>query len=73
MFQAFVDADRDLGRESMSAGEYRCADNGGESGIDQRLAAHHYKAPIEFRIAAGMMNAINFASSHTFIPNTLLF
>jgi hypothetical protein len=69
MFQAFVDTDRDLGRESVSASEYRCADDGGESGIDQDLAAHDYEAPVKFRVVASgitapMMNAIDFASPH---------
>ena len=77
MFQAFVDTDRDLGRESVSASEYRCADDGGESGIDQDLAAHDYEAPVRFRVVARtivasgipawMMNAIDFASSHRLV------
>ena len=48
----------------MSASEYRCTDDGGESGIDQGLAAHDHEAAIEFGIVAGMMNAIDFATSH---------
>ena len=67
MFQAFVDADRNLGAEAVSASEYRGTDDGGESGIDQDLAAHYHEAPVKFRIVAGMMNAINFASSYLFI------
>jgi len=67
MFQAFVDADRNLGGESVAASEYGGTDNGGESGIDQDLAADYYEAAVKFRIVAGMMNAINFASSHLFI------
>jgi hypothetical protein len=70
MLQAFVDTDRDLGRESVSASEYRRTDDSGESGIDQDLAAHDDEAPIKLRILTGkiigMMNAINFASSHFF-------
>jgi hypothetical protein len=69
MFQAFVYTDRDLGRKSVSASEYRGADDGGESGIDQDLAAHDDEASVKFRIvssriAARLMNAIDFASSH---------
>ena len=67
MFQAFVDADRNLGREAVPASKYRCAHDGGKSGIDQDLAADYYEAAVKFRIVAGMMNAINFASSHLFI------
>jgi hypothetical protein len=77
MFQAFVDSDRDLGRESVSASKYWCAHNGGESGINQDLAAHNDEAPIKFGVVTGrilasrmttrMMNAIDFASSHLVI------
>jgi len=73
MFQAFIDTDRDLGRESVSASKYRRADDGGESGIDQDLAADYYEAPVEFGIvtsgiAPRLMNAIDFAPSHLLIP-----
>ena len=64
MFQAFVNADRDLGGESVSASEYWCADDGRKSGIDQNLAAHDDEAAEEFRVIVWMMNAINFTSSH---------
>ena len=73
MFQAFVDTDRDLGGKPVSACEYRRADDGGESGIDQDLAAYNDEAAIEFGIVsgrtAGLMYAINFASSHVLIFN----
>ncbi len=68
MFHAFVDTDRDLGGESVSASEDRGADDGGKSGIEQNLTAHDDEVTVEFRIIAGriirMMNAIDFASSH---------
>ena len=67
MFQAFADADRNLGLEPAPASEYRGTDDGGKSGIDQDLAANVHEAPVKFGIVAGMMNAINFASSHLFI------
>jgi hypothetical protein len=41
-------------------------DDGGESGIDQVLPAHYDEAAVEFRIVAGMMNAINLASPYLF-------
>lgn len=69
MLQAFVNADRDLGRETVSMGEYRCTDDGRKCGIKQDLAAYHYEASEELRIItvgifARLRNAINFASSH---------
>ena len=64
MFQAFVDTNRDLGRESVSASEYRCANDRGESGINQDLAADDDEAPVKFRIivsgiSARMVNAVS--------------
>jgi hypothetical protein len=64
VFQAFVDADRDRNRQSVAASADGCADEGGESGIDQGVAAHDHEAAIEFGIALGMMNAIDFAPCH---------
>src|SRR5438552_9546243 len=68
MFQSLVDTDGNLRRESVSATEYRCADDRRESGVDQDLAAHYDETPVELWIvavsAAGMMYAINLASSH---------
>ena len=46
------------------ASEEGCTDDGGESGIDQGLAAHDREAAIEFGIVAGMMKATDFAPSH---------
>lgn len=54
----------------MSASEYWRADNGGESGIDEDLAAHDDEAPVKLRVASRMMNAIDFASSHLLISNS---
>jgi len=76
MFQTFVDPDRYLGGESVPASEYRRADDGGESGIDQDLAAYHDEAPVTFRVVTGrviarMMNAIDFASSHLHISMSI--
>jgi hypothetical protein len=48
MLQAFVDSDGDLGGESVSASEDRGADDGGESGIEQDLAAYHDEAPVKW-------------------------
>ena len=61
----------------MSAGEYRRADDSGESRIDQNLPAYDDEAAIKFGIVsrtivrrtAGLMNAIDFASSHLLISN----
>ncbi len=65
MFQALVDADRNLSRESVASSKDRRADDAGESGINQSLAAHDHEAAIEFGIVAGMMNPIDFAPSHS--------
>jgi hypothetical protein len=54
----------------MSASEYWRADNGGESGIDEDLAAYDDEAPVKLRVASRMMNAIDFASSHLLISNS---
>jgi hypothetical protein len=69
MFQAFVDTGGDLGRESVAASEDRRADDGGESGVDEDLAAHNDEAPVKFRVVCRMMNAIDFASFHLLISN----
>lgn len=78
MFQALVDTDRDLRGKPVSAGEYRCADDGGESRINQDLAAYDDEAAIKFGIVsarrtARLMYAIDFASSHVLIFTSLLF
>jgi hypothetical protein len=69
VLQAFVDADRDLSGEAVTASQDGCADDGGKFGIDQGLAAYDYEATIEFGVVPGMivarmMNAIDFAPSH---------
>jgi len=65
VFKPFVYANRDLRRESMSSGEYRCADNGGKSGIDERLTADYHKGPIRLGIVSGLVNAVKFSSPHS--------
>jgi len=72
MFQAFIDADRNLGREPVPASEYRRTDDGGKPGIDQDLAAHYHETPVKSWIVAGMMNAIDFASPHPLLHRRLL-
>jgi len=72
MFQALVDTERDLGGKPVSAAKDRRADDGRESGINQDLSAYDDEAAIKFGIVyahrtAGLMNAINFASSHVLV------
>ena len=64
MSQPFLDANRNLGRKSVSSAEDRCADDGGKPGVDQGLAADDHEAAEKLGIVTRMMNAINFASSH---------
>jgi hypothetical protein len=80
MFQALVNTDRYLGGKPVSAAKDRRADDGRESGINQDLPAYDDEAAIQLGIVsrtivcrtisrrtAGLMNAINFASSHVLV------
>ena len=83
MLQSFVDANRNLGGESVSAAEDRCADDARKSGVDQDLAADYDEAAVKLRVVAKsaarsaassgvrMMNTIDFASSHLLISGWL--
>lgn len=51
----------------MAASQDGRADDGGKFGIDEGPAAHHHEAAIQFGIVAGMMNAIDFTTSHRFL------
>jgi hypothetical protein len=64
VLQTFIDSDRHLGRETVPTRQNRRADDGRKSGINQYLAAHHDEAAVKLRIVAGMMHAVDFASSH---------
>ncbi len=47
----------------MAPREYRCADYGGESGIDQDLTAHDDEVAVELGIALGTEDSIAFLPS----------
>ena len=53
MLQSFVDANRNLGGECVSAAEDRCADDARKSGVDQDLAAEYDEAAVKLRVVAG--------------------
>ena len=53
--EPLVDADVNLSGEAVPAAHDRRADDGGESGVDYRLAAHHDKNPRPLGVATPRM------------------
>jgi len=64
VFKPFVYADRDLGGKSVSTCKYGCTDDGGKSGIDERLTADYHERPVRLGIICRFVNAVKFSSPH---------
>ena len=50
--EPLINADFNLGGETVPSAHNRRADDGRETGVDHRLAAHHYKNPRPLGVAA---------------------
>lgn len=68
MFKAFLDADLNLRGEAMMGGINRCANDGGEFRVNQKLAAHNDKDSRLFRVMRRtFIDSVEFASFHSAI------
>ena len=66
VLEPFVDADRDLGRETMPRGEHRSADHGSEARVYQNLPAYDHEDPGALGVTSGgALDAIEIAAFHS--------
>jgi hypothetical protein len=66
VLQPVVHANSNLGRDSLTVAEHRCADNSGITGIEQRLSAYDNTNPVAFRITLRFVGTINLSLRFTF-------